>query len=218
MPRTDAGHSSRVEWIAISIVVVVSAVVFALLLAAEAGFWTWMIVLTALVVAACVAIGMLVSRRRHPPAFDAPRPTRSQASADGVYRVLVVADESLGDRIVSEEIVPRAGGRPVEAFVVAPELRSRLAHWTGDDSEHERAERHVGETLSAFEAAGVAANGTVGSDDPIQAADDALRTFAADELVFVTGGGEANWLEDDALDLARGRYGIPVTHIGALAE
>jgi hypothetical protein len=27
MPRTDAGHSSRVEWIAISIVVVVSAVV-----------------------------------------------------------------------------------------------------------------------------------------------------------------------------------------------
>jgi hypothetical protein len=72
MPRTDAGHSSRVEWIAISIVVVVSAVVFALLLAAEAGFWTWMISLTALVVAACVAIGMLVSRRRHPPAFDAP--------------------------------------------------------------------------------------------------------------------------------------------------
>jgi len=58
-------------------------------------------------------------------------------------------------------------------------------------------------------------NGTVGSDDPIQAADDALRTFAADELVFVTGRGKANWLEDDALELARGRYGIPVAHIDA---
>jgi hypothetical protein len=44
MPRTDAGQSSRVEWIAISIVVVVSAVVFALLFAAEAGLWTWVIV------------------------------------------------------------------------------------------------------------------------------------------------------------------------------
>jgi hypothetical protein len=215
MPRTDAGHSSRVEWITIAIVVVVSAVVFALLLAAEAGVWSWVIVSTALVVVAAVAIGMLVSRRRHPPAFDAPRPTRSQAPPDGVYRVLVVVDESLGDRVVSEEIVPRAGGRPLEALVVAPELRSRLAHWTGDDSEHEQAERHLDETLSAFEAAEVPASGTVGSDDPIQAADDALRTFAADEVVFVTGGGEANWLEDDALELARGRYGIPVAQIRA---
>ena len=215
MPRTDAGQSSRVEWIAISIVVVVSAVVFALLFAAEAGLWTWVIVLAALVVVAAVAIGMLVSRRRHPPAFDAPRPTRSQAPADGVYRVLVVADESLGTRVVTEELAPRAGGGRLEAFVVAPELRSRLAHWTGDDSEHGQAQRHLGETLSAFEAAGIPANGTVGSDDPIQAADDALRTFAADELVFVTDSGNANWLEDDALELARGRYGIPVTHIGA---
>lgn len=214
MPRTDAGHSSRVEWIAIAIVVVVSAVVFALLLAAEAGVWTWVIVSTALLVVAAVAIGMLVSRHRHPSAFDAPRPTRSQAPADGVYRVLVVADESLANHVVAEEIVPRAGGGRLEAFVVAPELRSRLAHWTGDDSEHGQAERHLGETLSAFKAAGIPANGTVGSDDPVQAADDALRTFPADELVFVTGA-EANWLEDDALDLARGRYGIPVTQIGA---
>ena len=214
MPRTDAGHSSRVEWIAISIVVVVSAVVFALLLAAEAGFWTWVIVSTALVVVAAVAIGMLVSRRRHPPAFDAPRPARSQAPPDGVYRVLVLADESLTHRVVTEEIVPRAGGGRLEAFVVAPELRSRLAHWTGDDSEHGQAESHLGKTLSAFEAAGIPANGTVGSDDPIQAADDALRTFPADELVFVTGA-EANWLEGDAVELARGRYGIPVMHIGS---
>ena len=112
MPRTDAGQSSRVEWIAISIVVVVSAVVFALLLAAEAGFWTWVIVLTALVVVAAVAIGMLISRRRHPPAFDAPRPTRSQAPADGVYRVLVVADESLGNRVVTEETPAARRRRP----------------------------------------------------------------------------------------------------------
>ncbi len=159
--------------------------------------------MTALVVVAAVAIAMLISRSRHPPAFDAPRPTRSQAPADGVYRVLVVADESLGNRVVTEELLPRAGGGRLEAFVVAPELRSRLAHWTGDDSEHGHAERHLGETLSAFEAAGIPANGTVGSDDPIQAADDALRTFPADELVFVTGT-EANWLEDDALDLPAG--------------
>ena len=63
--------------------------------------------------------------------------------------------------------------------------RSRLAHWTGDDSQRDEAEGHLAATLSGFGAAGIRADGQVGPDDPIQAADDGLRTFPADELVFV---------------------------------
>ena len=37
--------------------------------------------------------------------------------------------------------------------------------------------------------------------------------FPADELVFVTGSAEANWLEQGVLELARGRYGTRITHI-----
>ena len=208
-------RDSRVEWIAISIVLVVLGVVFVLRLAAEAGVWTWVIVTTALATAGILAIGYFASRSRHPPAFDAPRrPAASSSPADGVYRVLVVADASLGSEKVTE-IVVRAAGRRVEAFVIAPELRSRLAHWTGDDSQQGHAERHLGETLNGLEAAGVPASGMVGSDDPIQAADDALRMFPADELVLVTDAGRANWLEDDALSATRERYGIPVTHVRA---
>ena len=208
-------RDSRVEWIAISIVLLVLGVVFVLMLAAEAGVWTWVIVTAALAAAALVAIGYFASRSRHPSAFDAPRrPATSSSPADGVYRVLVVADASLGSERVPE-IVAHAAGRRVEAFVIAPELRSRLAHWTGDDSQQGHAVRHLGETLNGLEAAGVPASGMVGSDDPIQAADDALRTFPADELVLVTDAERANWLEGDALSATRERYGIPVTHVRA---
>ena len=111
--------------------------------------------------------------------------------------------------------MPPAARRPVEAYVVAPSLRSRLAHWTGDDSERDQAEAHLAKTLDGLETAGVQARGKVGSDDPIQAADDALRVFDADEVVFVTGSGRDNWLERDVLELARERYDVPITHIRA---
>jgi hypothetical protein len=56
------------------------------------------------------------------------------------------------------------------------------------------------------------ARGQIGSDEPIQATDDGLREFPADEVVFVTGDA-ANWLEEGILDEARKRYDIQVTHI-----
>jgi hypothetical protein len=134
--------------------------------------------------------------------------------AGGTYRVLVIADESLSAQALQDEIVPHSAGRPLEAHVMAPALRSRLAHWTGDDSQRHQADRHLTKTLSSFRAAGIPARGEIGSDDPIQAADDSLREFPADELVFVTGrDGSAIWLEAGVLDVARERYDVWVTHI-----
>jgi hypothetical protein len=214
-------ESTRVEFLAIPVVLVLLGVLVVLMLAADLGVWAWVVVVAALIVAGLAALALLARRRRHPPAFDAPAPARSApASPSDAYKVLVVADESLRAGPFREEVGPHAGGRPVEAFVVAPELRSRLAHWTGDDSQRDAAETRLEETLSHFEAAGIPARGEIGTDDPIQAADDALRTFAADEVVFVTGSAEENWLEQDVLGLARERYDIPVTHIsgGATAR
>ncbi len=206
--------SSRTEFIAIPVVLVVLGVLFGLMLAADIGPWAWVVFVTALVVLAVGAIAVVVRRRRHPPAFDAPSTApRTAAAADGRFRVLVVADDSLTAPAFEAEIAPRAAGRPVEALVVAPALRSRLAHWTGDDSQRGDAETHLAETLDGLAGAGISARGEVGADDPIQAADDALRTFEADELVFVTGGDDANWLERGVVDLARERYDIPVTHV-----
>ena len=207
--------SSRVEFIAIPVVLVLLGILLVLMLAADLGTWAWVVVTVALIVLGIVVIAAFARHRRHPPAFDAPPTTRSRpASASATYRVLVVTDESL-EAGAFRDVGAHAGGRPVKAFVVAPALRSRLAHWTGDDSQRDAAETHLTETLGQFENAGIRAQGEVGSDDPIQAADDALRTFEADEVVFVTGSGEGNWLERGVLDLARDRYDIPVTHISS---
>ena len=204
----------RAEFLAIPVVAVVLGVLFVLMIAADLGPWAWVVVVTALDGA----------RRRRARGRRAPAPpsagfrrSRDEARPSGRdsdrYRVLVVADETLGAGTFRSEVAPHAAGRPVEAYVVAPSLRSRLAHWTGDDSERDEAESHLAETIEGLESAGVRARGEVGSDDPIQAADDALRVFDADEVVFVTGGGRDNWLERDVLELARERYDVPVTHV-----
>ena len=58
--------------------------------------------------------------------------------------------------------------------------------------------------------AGVEARGEVGDADPIQAMDDALRTFGADEIVISTHPpGRSNWLEKEVIARARERYAVP---------
>ena len=201
-------ESSRLEFIAIPVVAVLLGVLFALMLAGWAGAWAWILVTAGIFILLVVATVKL-ARRRSRAALDMP--TTSPTGDD--YRVLVIADGSLTAGAIEESIAPHAAARPVDAFVIAPALRSRLAHWTGDDSERDEAERHLADTLSGFDASGIRANGKVGPDDPIQAADDGLRLFPADELVFVTGGGDENWLERGILDTARERYDVRITHI-----
>jgi hypothetical protein len=99
-------------------------------------------------------------------------------------------------------------------LVVAPALGSRLSHWTGDDQARHDAEGNLEQTVAGLTAAGVTARGEVGSDDPIQAADDALREFPADEIVLATHPEqEANWKERGVVEIARDRYGLPVADV-----
>ena len=56
-------------------------------------------------------------------------------------------------------------------------------------------------------AAGIDARGEVGDGDPLQAIEDALRTFAPDELVISTHPeGRSNWLERGVVERARERF------------
>ena len=58
------------------------------------------------------------------------------------------------------------------------------------------------------------ARGEVGDGDPLQAIEDALRTFAPDEIVISTHpAGRSHWLERGVVDGARERYDIPVVHV-----
>ncbi|MDQ3865262.1 MAG: amino acid permease, partial [Actinomycetota bacterium] len=58
------------------------------------------------------------------------------------------------------------------------------------------------------------ARGQVGDDDPLQAMDDALRSFGADEIIISTHPpGRSNWLERDVVSRARERYECPIAHV-----
>ena len=61
---------------------------------------------------------------------------------------------------------------------------------------------------------GVQATGEVGDGDPLQAIEDALRTFGADEIVISTHPeGRSNWLERNVVGAARERFDVPITHV-----
>ena len=58
------------------------------------------------------------------------------------------------------------------------------------------------------------ATGQLGDQDPIQALDDALRVFEADEIVISTHPpARSNWLEKQIVRKARESYSVPVTHV-----
>ncbi len=132
---------------------------------------------------------------------------------DDVHRVLVVANETVAGSELRREIMER--GSLAEVLVVTPALNSRIRHWTSDE-DHARAEAQarLDVSVSSLSGAGVKVRGQVGDDDPIQAIDDALRTFPADEIVISTHpAGRSNWLEKGVVVRARERYGCPITHV-----
>lgn len=129
-------------------------------------------------------------------------------------RILVVANETVAGRALRGEVVRRAEG-DADVLVVCPALNSPLRHWASDDDgARALAQDRLEESLGALAAAGVEARGEVGDADPIQAMDDALRTFGADEIVISTHPpGRSNWLEKEIIERAQERYDVPITHV-----
>jgi hypothetical protein len=203
-------RDDRVEFAAIPLVLALLAAGALLLLSVATEQWAWLLVAVPVLAVGAVAAWAMQTRRQPPPDL-APK---AQGRGDGVHRILVVADAGVTASAFRDAIERSARATPTEVFVTAPALASRLGRWTGDEASYDAARQHLDETLGALSALGVEASGKIGASDPIQAADDALREFAADELVIATHpDSEANWLEQDVVDTARSRYGLPVTHI-----
>jgi hypothetical protein len=129
-------------------------------------------------------------------------------------RILVVANETVTGSALRKEIVHRAG-KDADVFVVAPALNTRLRHWTSDeDRARAEAQARLDASLAALAESGITADGLIGDDDPLQAMEDALRTFGADEIIISTHPpGRSNWLERGLIDRAREAYDCPITHV-----
>src|SRR6266566_1294202 len=99
-------------------------------------------------------------------------------------RILVIANETVGGETLRDTIRRRSEGSRTEVLVVTPALNTPLKHWVSDD------------------------------DEPLQAIEDALRTFGADEIIISTHPeGRSNWLEKGVVSGARERFAVPITHV-----
>lgn len=130
-------------------------------------------------------------------------------------RILVVANETLADVSLVEEIERVGAGYRKQVRVVCPALTSPVRHWVSDvDGARAQAQQRLDQTLSQLHAADIEAEGEIGDEDPLRAIEDVLRTFAADEIIISTHTeGRANWFERDVAIRARERLAVPVTHI-----
>jgi len=145
---------------------------------------------------------------------EAPSRRRPPPHPPGKRRVLVVANETVGGGELLAEVLYRAGSK-AEVLVVCPALNSPIRHWMSDeDGARNAASERLEASLQAMRAAGLDARGEIGDSNPMQAIEDAMRTFAPDELVISTHpAGRSNWLERDLVSNARERFSAPVTHV-----
>jgi GABA permease len=160
------------------------------------------------VLAAAAYLFLTKAPEQGPAVWESGRPI------GGRRRVLVVANETVAGRGLRNEVRRRAGAG-AEVLVVSPALNSQLRHWTSDeDGARAAAQQRLDESLAALAQDGVDASGVVGDADPLQAIEDALRTFEPDEVILSTHPpGRSNWLERDVPARARERFSLPITHV-----
>lgn len=138
-----------------------------------------------------------------------------RADVSDTHRILVCANETVGAAALRELLAERAGRLSEDVLVVCPALNSPVRTWTSDeDAARAAAEQRLRESLALLAQAGVRARGEIGDGDPLQALEDALRVFPADEIVISTHPpGQSNWLERGVVEAARERFDVPVTHV-----
>ena len=172
------------------------------------GVWAALIVFIVLTLA--VVIWWALARTA-----DRPTQTRPSAHAAGERRILVVANETLGGQELQRLIEERSRDMPTVILVCTPALNSRLRHWASDeDGARLAAQERLDASLEGLRSLGIDASGEVGDANPLQAMEDALRTFGADEIIISTHPeGRSNWLERGVVEHARERFTVPIRHV-----
>jgi GABA permease len=178
------------------------------LIALAAWISTWLGLAVFAVLSVAVLVALRGGRR------GATRLHVEHADVGDTRRLLVVANETVEGPELLEAVRRRATPGTV-VRVVSPALNSRVRTWTSDeDGAREAAQRRLTASVERLAAVGIVADGEIGDGDPVQAIEDALRAFPADEIVLSTHPpGRSNWLEHGVVLATRERFDVPVTHV-----
>jgi hypothetical protein len=179
------------------------------LASAIGGVWAGLAVFAVLTLAGVL---WFLNRNRRP---EPPEPVGSRATPAEEHRVLVVANETVAGRNLHDAIRRATLGQPSQVLVISPALNSPLRHFVSDEGKaRKEAQQRLDRSLLALSDAGIEARGEVGDADPMQAIEDSLRTFGADEIIISTHPeGRSNWLEKGVVSGAQQRFTVPITHV-----
>jgi hypothetical protein len=152
-------------------------------------------------------------RTRQHPVPRQVAPTRR--SAPGERRLLVIANETVGGSDLLDRIRELSEGANTQVLVVSPALNTPLRHLASDeDPARAAARQRLDRSLQRLDQEGIEARGEVGDGDPLQAIEDALRTFGPDQILISTHPeGRSNWLERGVVTGARERFAVPIHHV-----
>ena len=134
---------------------------------------------------AAVAIVAVAVRQRPDELLGTP--------AAGHDRLLIVVSRPVEQPEAIQAIAAAAhgagaAGGPAEVRVLAPARIGVLDRWASDvDRARQEAQRRLVITVASLAKAGVAAEARVGDEDLVQAVEDQLQSFAAGEVILVTG-------------------------------
>ncbi len=116
------------------------------------------------------------------------------ADTSGPDRLLVVAASAVEDAGAVAEIATLAaptGGAAGSVMVLAPARIGFLDRWASDvEGARRDAQRSLVMTVASLAKAGVEAEARVGDEDLVQAVEDQLQSFAATEVLLVSGAAE----------------------------
>jgi len=199
----------RSEAEAFRFVIVTLAAFAAIAVAYALGGWVAALIVFLLVTAAAIVF-YFREPSGEPKVVEAPA-----THPPGEYRLVVLANRTVASGELLEEVCRIAKERHATVHFVAPALTDRAHHWASDvDPARADAQARLDVSLANLLEAGIPATGEVGSDDPLLALDDTLRTFGPDEAIICTRpAGKSLWLERGVVHKARDRFDLPITHL-----
>jgi hypothetical protein len=144
-------------------------------------------------------------------------------------RYLVIANQTLAERELSEEIRQRLQAGPSSFYVLVPntsagDLAARVARSapiapavgdaTVDALATEHAQHRLGQLLRDLHELGAEADGNLGDADPLKAVGELLERRRFDEIILSTLPQPiSRWLGMDLPHRLQRRFGLPVTTI-----
>ena len=184
---------------------------FAAIVAAKVLFGTWPALIVFVLLSVAVLWWIFRTGDREQPERIVP----VHRGGPRERRILVIANETVGGERLRRCIREKSEGFDARVLVVTPALNSPLKHWASDeDGARGAARERLERSLARLNEAGIEAEGELGASEPVQAIEDALRTFGADEIIISTHPeGRSHWLERGVVSAARQRFDAPITHV-----